>query len=62
VSELHLVPNSLMFLLENGEIMVETTELVGIREVGCVKFWNLVSSVSLLRLISTHAAFCGIAF
>lgn len=45
-SELHLVPNGLMFLLENGEIVVETTEPVGIREVGCVKFWNLVSSES----------------
>lgn len=46
LSELHLVPNSLMFLLKNGEIMVKTTELVGMEEVGCVKFWNLVSSES----------------
>lgn len=40
LSELHLVPNSLMFLVENGEILMETTEPVGIPEVGCVKFWN----------------------
>lgn len=46
LSKLHVVPNSLMFLLENGEVMVETTELVGIQEVGCVKSWNLVSSES----------------
>lgn len=46
LSELHLIPNSLMFLLENGEIVVETTEPVGIGEVGCVKVWNLVSSES----------------
>lgn len=45
LSELHLIPNSLIFLLENGEIAVETTEPVGI-EVGCVKFWNLISSES----------------
>lgn len=46
LSELHLVPNSLMFLLESGEIVVETTEPVGIQEVECVKFWNLGFSES----------------
>lgn len=40
LSELHLVLNSLMALVENGEILMETTEPAGIQEAGCVKFWN----------------------